>query len=99
MICSSPLRIREEARKGDPLSMAGKIFYRERVKYTDGAQMPRYMLVAVHDVDLRVYGQHLRMAELKALAEATGAELVALPRGEHSGHKRLEALQAKAGPA
>ena len=75
--------------------MAGKIFYRERIKYTDGAQMPRYMLVAVHDLDLKVYGQHLRMAELKAIAEATGAELVALPRGEHSGHKRLEALQAK----
>jgi hypothetical protein len=76
--------------------MAGKIFYRERIKYTDGAQMPRYMLVAVHGVDLKVYGQHLRMAELKAIAEAIGADLVALPRGEHSGHKRLEALQAKA---
>jgi hypothetical protein len=76
--------------------MAGKIFYRERLKYADGAQRPRYMLVAVHDLDLRVYGHHLRMSELKAIAEATGAELVALPRGEHSGHKRLEALQAKA---
>jgi hypothetical protein len=76
--------------------MAGKIFYRERVKYSDGAQRPRYMLVAVHDLDLRVYGHHLRMAELKAIAEATGAELVLLPRGEHSGHKRLEALQGKA---
>jgi hypothetical protein len=76
--------------------MAGKIFYRERIKYADGAQRPRYMLVAVHDVDLKVYGQHLRMAELKAIAEGVGAELVALPRGEHSGHKRLEAVQAKA---
>ncbi len=76
--------------------MAGKIFYRERVKYTDGAQMPRYMLVAVSDLNLKVYGQHLRMSELKAIAQHTGAELVALPRGEHSGHKRLEALQAKA---
>jgi hypothetical protein len=76
--------------------MAGKIFYRERVKYSDGAQRPRYMLVAVSGVDLRVYGHHLRMAELKAIAEATGADLVALPRGEHSGHKRLEAIQAQA---
>ena len=76
--------------------MAGKIFYRERVKYTDGAQRPRYMLVAVHDMNLKVYGQHLRMSELKAIAEATGADLVALPRGEHSGHKRLEALQSRA---
>ncbi len=76
--------------------MAGKIFYRERIKYVDGAQMPRYMLVAVHDLDLKVYGQHLRMAELKAIADATGAALVALPRGEHSGHKRLEAAAARA---
>ncbi len=77
--------------------MAGKIFYRERVKFADGAQRPRYMLIAVQGIDLRVYGHHLRMAELKAIAEETGAELIALPRGEHSGHKRLEALQAKAG--
>jgi hypothetical protein len=70
--------------------MAGKIFYRERSKYIDGSQTPRYILVAIHDMDLKVYGQHLRMAELKAIAAATGAELVALPRGEQSGHKRLE---------
>ncbi len=75
--------------------MAGKIFYRERQKYADGSQTPRYILVAVYDLNLKVYGQHLRMSELKASAEATGAELVALPRGEHSGHKRLEALQGK----
>lgn len=78
--------------------MAGKIFYRERNKYTDGSQTPRYILVAVYELDLKVYGQHLRMSELKAIAEATGAELVALPRGEHSGHKRLEAVQHKAAP-
>ncbi len=77
--------------------MPGKIFYRERVKFADGAQRPRYMLIAVQGIDLRVYGHHLRMAELKAIADATGAELVALPRGEHSGHKRLEAIQARAG--
>ncbi len=78
--------------------MAGKIFYRERQKYADGSQTPRYILVAVYELDLKVYGQHLRMSELKAIAEATGAELVALPRGEHSGHKRLEAVQHKAAP-
>jgi hypothetical protein len=78
--------------------MAGKIFYRERVKYADGAQTPRYRLVAVLDLELKVFAEHLRMAELKAIAAATGAELVALPRGEHSGHKRLEAVQSKAGP-
>lgn len=76
--------------------MAGKIFYRERSKYVDGSETPRYILVAIHDLDLKVYGQHLRMAELKAIATATGAELVALPRGEHSGHKRREAAETKA---
>jgi hypothetical protein len=74
--------------------MAGKIFYRERQKCVDGSETPRYILVAVHDINLRVYGQHLRMSELKAIAAATGAELVALPRGEQSGHKRRDAAKA-----
>ena len=75
--------------------MAGKIFYRERQKYVDGSRTPRYVLMAVHDVDLKVFALHIRMSELKALAAATGAELVALPRGEHSGHK-LREIQNKA---
>jgi hypothetical protein len=61
--------------------MSGKIFYRERKKVVDGAKQPRYLLVAVADVNLKVFGKHLRMSEMKAMAEATGAELVALPRG------------------
>ena len=68
--------------------MAGKIFYRERSKMADGAQQPRYILVAVSGLDLKVYGQHLRMVELKQIAEAVGAELVALNRGEKSGTKK-----------
>jgi hypothetical protein len=75
--------------------MAGKIFYRERQNYVDGSETPRYILVAIHDLNLKVYGQHLRMSELKAIAEATGAELVALPHGEQSGHKRREKAEAK----
>ncbi len=67
--------------------MAGKIFYRERSKMADGAQQPRYILVAVSGVDLKVYGQHLRMSELKQIAEGVGAELVALNRGEKHGTK------------
>lgn len=65
--------------------MNGKIFYRERRKVVDGAKQARYILVAVSDLNLKVYGQHLRMCELKQIAEATGAELVALERG--SKHK------------
>ena len=61
--------------------MAGKIFYRQRSKMVDGAHQPRYILVAVADLNLKVYGQHLRMCELKHIAESVGAELIALPRG------------------
>jgi hypothetical protein len=83
--------------------MTGKIFYRERQRHVDGGEGPRFILVAVHDVNLKVYGQHLRMSELKTIAEATGAELIALPRGApngmgalHGGRKRREAMAARA---
>jgi len=61
--------------------MAGKLFYRERRKMVDGAHIPRYQMVATFGVDLKMQGKHLRMSELKCIAEATGADLVALPRG------------------
>jgi len=61
--------------------MAGKIFYRERHKLVDGSKQPRFILVAVSDLNLKVYGQHLRMSELKQIAESTGGELVLLERG------------------
>lgn len=61
--------------------MPGKIFYRQRTKMKDGAHQPRYILVAVADLNLKVYGQHLRMCELKHIAAAVGAELIELPRG------------------
>lgn len=61
--------------------MAGKIFYRERKKFVDGSKTPRYLIGAVADVNLKVYGKHMRMSELKQIAEVLGAELVALKRG------------------
>jgi hypothetical protein len=61
--------------------MSGKIFYRQRTKMKDGASQPHYILVAVADVNLKVYGHHMRMSELKFIAETMGAELVLLPRG------------------
>ncbi len=60
--------------------MAGKIFFRERRLAEDGAGQPRFQLVAIVDCDLHIYGKHLRMAELKAIAVATGANLVRLPQ-------------------
>lgn len=62
--------------------MAGKIFYRERVKSTEGKKLPRFKLVAVADVNLKVYGKHLRKSELEQIASAVGAELVLLVHGD-----------------
>ncbi len=61
--------------------MAGKIFYRERRKPGEGSHQARYMVVAVADVNLKIFGKHLRKCELEAIAEGIGAELKALPRG------------------
>lgn len=62
--------------------MAGQIFYRERNKAKEGAKTPRYRIVAVSGVDLKVYGNHLRKAEIEQIAKAVKADLVALNRGE-----------------
>jgi hypothetical protein len=61
--------------------MRGKIFYRERRKPDEGSKQARYMVVAVADINLKMFGKHLRKSELEAIAEGVGAELVALPRG------------------
>ena len=55
-----------------------KIFVRERMRVGPGEGKPRFMLVAVEGVDLRVYAPHLRKFELEKLAEQVGAELVYL---------------------
>ena len=56
--------------------MPGKIFYRERLKVGEGEKKPRFMVVAVAGIDMKVYGQHLRKKELEQIAMAVGAELV-----------------------
>ena len=61
--------------------MSGQIFYRERQKVKDGSKTPRFRVAAVADVDLKVYADHLRLGELKQMADATGAELVELKGG------------------
>ena len=62
--------------------MAAKIFYRERRKVKDGEKKPRFRVVGVYDCNLKVYADHLRLSELEHLAEATGAELVLLRKGD-----------------
>ncbi len=60
--------------------MAGKIFYRERSKSKAGQRSPRFRVVAVSDLDLKVYVDHFRKKELVQLAKASKAKLVALER-------------------
>ncbi|OPY78202.1 MAG: hypothetical protein A4E65_02356 [Syntrophorhabdus sp. PtaU1.Bin153] len=72
--------------------MAGKIFYREREKNVEGKKQPRYKLVAVADLNLKVYGGHMRRSELDQIASAVGADLVLLTHGE----KKYKEEEAKA---
>jgi hypothetical protein len=72
--------------------MPGKIFYRERTKSVEGKKQPRFRMVAVADVNLKIYGEHLRKSELEAIAQAVGAELILLPPGskKEKGNEEIE---------
>jgi hypothetical protein len=65
--------------------MPGRIFYRERTKVGEGEKKPRFMLVAVADLNLKVFAKHLRKSELEEIAQAVEAELVLLPRKKEGG--------------
>jgi hypothetical protein len=67
--------------------MAGKIFYRERTKAGEGEKKPRFLLVAVAGVDLKIHAKHLRKTELELIAKELGAELVLLDRDEEGKYK------------
>jgi hypothetical protein len=66
--------------------MAGKMFYRERRKVEDGEKKPRWTLVAVADVNLKIHVKHMRKGELEQIAQSVGAELIQLVVDE-KGHK------------
>ena len=70
--------------------MAGKIFYRERGKVGKGEKKPRFRLVAIADVNMKIYGKHLRKSELEQIAETMGAELVLLKGGEGKFKEEVE---------
>ncbi len=61
---------------------AAKIFVRERQHAGKGTGRPRFAVVAVVGVDLKIYAPHLRKIELEKLAEEVKAQIVYLPRGE-----------------
>jgi hypothetical protein len=64
-----------------------KIFVRERRNIGKGVGRPRFEIVAVTGLDLKVYHSHIRKAELEKIAADVSAELVYLPRGEHAGEE------------
>ena len=71
--------------------MAGKIYYRERVKVGEGEKKPRFRVVAVADMDMKIYGEHLRRSELEQIAQSTGAELILLKEdaaGKYKGNAK-----------
>ena len=70
--------------------MAGKIFYRERRKVGKDEKKPRFKMVAVAGVDLKVFANHLRRQELTQIAESIGAELVLLKGGKEGKEEEVE---------
>lgn len=72
--------------------MSGKIFYRERRKVEDGEKKPRFRVVGVSDLNLKVYANHLRKSELEHMAEVLGADLIQL----RPGPKHQETAEATA---
>ncbi len=56
----------------------GKIFVRERTKFGEKEKKPRFTIVGVYELKLKIFKDHMRKKELEQIAEATGAELVFL---------------------
>ena len=74
-------------REREDNDMAGKIFYRDRLKVGEGEKKPRYMIVAVAGINMQVYGVHLRKKELEQIAKSIGAQLVLLEHNAKSSDK------------
>jgi len=68
--------------------MAGQIFYRERSKSKEGSRSPRFRVIAVSGVDLKIYGNHFRKKELEQIAKGSDAELIAVERDKNAAIKK-----------
>ncbi len=74
-----------------------KIFVRSRRHVGRGAGRPRFAIVAIEGVDLKIFRSRVRKSELEAIAEQVGAEIVYLPRGEHAGTEEESGKSENAG--
>jgi hypothetical protein len=77
--------------------LMSKIFVRERRNVGRGSGTPRFEIVAVTGVDLRVYHSHVRKVEVEKIASDLAAEIVYLPRGEGEGEAAQEGRGRKRG--
>jgi len=76
--------------------MNSKIFVRERRKIQKGEKRPRFRVLGVSGIDLKIYVKHMRKKELAQLSEATGAEIVYLKAGkEEKGEKSSSPASGK----
>ena len=62
--------------------MSAKIFVRERRKIEKGEKKPRFRVLGVSGIDLKLYTKHMRQKELDQISTATGAEIVVLAGGK-----------------
>lgn len=61
---------------------AGKIFVRERRKVEEKEKKPRFAVVAVSGVDLKIKTMHVRKQEIEEIASQLGAEVIYLQAGK-----------------
>lgn len=62
--------------------MDGKIFVRERRNVNEKEKKPRFAVVAVSGVDLKVKATHVRKQEIEEIAKLLGSEVVYLQAGK-----------------
>lgn len=60
----------------------GKIFVRERRKVTEKEKKPRFAIIAVSGVDLKIKAMHVRKQEIEEIAGQLGAEVIYLQAGK-----------------
>ncbi len=75
--------------------MSAKIFYRERLKVGKKEKKPRFRLVAVLNIDIDIYTDHLKKKELEQIAKETGAELILLKHAPNGDQNPDDAVKVK----
>lgn len=83
------------------ISEMAKIFVRERRHVSERTGRPRFAVIGVQGSDLKFFKTKVRRAEIDAIAQAVGAEVVILPQGsgersgEGSGGRRRHRREAE----